>query len=62
MSTQESVAFGIPMVGIPCFADQILNIKTISRKKIAIELNHVDITEKSFTDAVNEILYNPIYK
>ena len=62
MSTQESVTYGVPMVGIPLFGDQVHNVKIIANKKIAVELNHRDLTEKSLTAAVKEILQNPIYK
>ena len=62
MGTQESIAYGVPMVGIPLFGDQSRNIKTYVRKNLAVMLELKDITEKTLTTAVKTILNNPIYK
>lgn len=62
MGTQESVYYGVPMVSIPVFGDQRYNTEVYVKKNIAIKVHLPDISEKIFTDAVREILRNPIYK
>ena len=62
MGTLESMYCGVPMVGIPLFGDQIINIKTYVEKKMAVSLNYRNITEKALTDAVNKILKTPDFK
>ena len=62
MSAQESIYYGVPMIGIPLFGDQYFNVDTFVQRKIAIMQELDEITEKSFSIALIEILYNPIYK
>ena len=61
LGTQESIAHGVPMVGIPLFGDQYRNIKSYVRRNLAVMLLLSEITEKSLTEAVKTILSNPIY-
>ena len=62
MSTQESIVYGVPMIGIPQFGDQHRNIKLYVRKNLAVMLSLEDITEESLTSAIKSILNNPVYK
>ena len=62
MGTQEAIYYGIPMVGIPLFADQHLNIKGYVQKNICVKISLNDITEETFTNVLKEVLYNPIYR
>ena len=62
MGTQESIAYGVPMVGIPLFADQFRNVKSYVRKNLAVMLPLGQITENSLTEAIKTIFNNPIYK
>ena len=62
MGTQESIAYGVPMVGIPLFGDQYMNIKSYVRKNLSVMLPLSQITEKSLTEAIENILKNPIYR
>nr|UEN71108.1 UDP-glucosyltransferase 332G1 [Meteorus pulchricornis] len=61
VGTQESVAHGVPMVGLPIFADQHSNILTYQNKGVAIALKHQEITVESLTDAVQTVLNDPSY-
>ena len=62
MGTQESIYYGVPMIGIPLFGDQYFNIESYTRRNMAIALNRRELTEAAFTTAIKEILNNPIYK
>jgi len=61
MGSQEAIICGVPMIGIPCFGDQFLNIDTYVKKNIAIKLDIDTMTEKDMDEALNAILWNPIY-
>lgn len=62
MGTQEAIACGIPMIGIPLFADQFMNIDTYVARNIALRLDVDMITEKTMDAALNAILWNPLYR
>lgn len=58
-STVESKYHGVPIVGIPIFADQDFNIDTIVDEGWAIRADLTTLTEQSLSQAINEILENP---
>ncbi|XP_015605148.1 UDP-glucuronosyltransferase 2B31-like isoform X2 [Cephus cinctus] len=61
MSLQEAQYYGIPLVGIPLFADQYLNVVTYVDKKMAVSLYHNEITVESLGRALNAVLHDPSY-
>ncbi|XP_014204423.2 UDP-glucuronosyltransferase 2B18 [Copidosoma floridanum] len=62
MSTQEAIYYEVPMIGIPLFVDQNMNIDAYVKLNIVIRINKHGISEQSLTKAFKEILGNPLYK
>lgn len=62
MGGQEAIHYAVPMIGMPLFADQYINVDLFVRKNIAVKLKWQEITEEKLDAALNEILYNPMYK
>ncbi|KAJ9581435.1 hypothetical protein L9F63_023367, partial [Diploptera punctata] len=62
MSSIESIFRGVPIVGIPCFGDQYLNMANLISKGIAVKLDHTTMHKQSILAAVQEILNNSSYQ
>ena len=60
--TTEALEEGVPLLGIPIFGDQGMNIQRAVMKGYALSLNFEDITEENFGNALNELLTNPKYQ
>ncbi|XP_054847458.1 UDP-glucuronosyltransferase 2A2-like [Eublepharis macularius] len=58
----EAIYHGIPMVGIPLFADQPDNIAHMRAKGMAVEVNFHTMTAQDLVEAVNMVLHNATYK
>ncbi|XP_012282468.1 UDP-glucuronosyltransferase 2A3-like [Orussus abietinus] len=57
MGTQEALYQGVPLVGIPLFADQHRNIKDYMLKGMCLKMS-LDITQESFDDVLTEMVVN----
>ncbi|XP_050095496.1 UDP-glycosyltransferase UGT5-like [Anopheles aquasalis] len=62
LGTQEGVHRAVPMVGIPIYCDQHLNMNKAVIGGYAVKLYFPNITEESFRWALEEVLYNASYK
>ncbi|XP_075217447.1 UDP-glucosyltransferase 2-like [Lycorma delicatula] len=60
-TTIEVINAGVPVVGIPMFADQSGNVKSVVNKGIGVEVDYFDITEETFYNAVNKVTSDPSY-
>lgn len=62
LGTQEGVHRAVPMLGIPIYADQHLNMNKAVLGGYAVKLYFPNITESSFRWALEELLNNPQYQ
>uniref|UniRef100_A0A669QFX9 Uncharacterized protein n=1 Tax=Phasianus colchicus TaxID=9054 RepID=A0A669QFX9_PHACC len=58
----EAIYHGIPIVGIPMFADQHDNVAHMRAKGAAVELDFSTLTTQDLVDAVNTVINNSTYK
>ncbi|XP_065260726.1 UDP-glucuronosyltransferase 2A1-like isoform X4 [Emys orbicularis] len=58
----EAIYHGIPMVGIPMFADQPDNIAHMKAKGMAVELDFNTMQTQDLIDALNMVINNSSYK
>jgi len=57
-SFQEAVYHGVPMLGIPFFADQKYNAKKIITEEIGLQLPFKEITKQTLLTSINAVLSN----
>ncbi|XP_069697675.1 UDP-glycosyltransferase UGT5-like [Periplaneta americana] len=62
LSTQEAINRGVPVLGIPVFGDQKLNMAWAESAGVGVTLQFDNISSESITSALNEILGNPRYR
>ncbi|XP_019872384.2 UDP-glycosyltransferase UGT5 [Aethina tumida] len=62
LSTQEALYHGVPIIGIPFFLDQFINVKTLQQKQRGALLEYKTMTSKQIVDTIREVINNPIYR
>ncbi|XP_055379342.1 UDP-glycosyltransferase UGT5-like [Condylostylus longicornis] len=61
LSIQEAVYRNVPILGIPIFGDQHINMKRATELGFGFKLDYHNLTEESFSWAINELITNPQY-
>ncbi|XP_062549717.1 UDP-glycosyltransferase UGT5-like [Armigeres subalbatus] len=61
LGSTEALYHGKPMVGIPIFGDQPMNVEKAVRSGYAVLLDYDDITEETVEKAIGTVLNNPAY-
>lgn len=59
MGTQKAVHYGVPMIAIPMFSDQMRNINIMIQKNMRVLLRSEDLDERSMDIALNALLHDP---
>ncbi|XP_054737744.1 UDP-glucosyltransferase 2-like [Anastrepha obliqua] len=60
--TQEAVYHAVPILGIPFFFDQYLNLKKAEHGGYAITLDFKTITSEDLKNGLQQLLYNSTYR
>uniref|UniRef100_A0A1I8QCL4 UDP-glucuronosyltransferase n=1 Tax=Stomoxys calcitrans TaxID=35570 RepID=A0A1I8QCL4_STOCA len=61
LSTTETIYHGKPILGIPFFGDQFMNVKNAVKAGYALSFKVADITKDSLKSAIMELWTNPRY-
>ncbi|XP_055836955.1 UDP-glycosyltransferase UGT5-like [Episyrphus balteatus] len=61
-SIVESLYHGVPMVGVPLFGEQHVNMVNVQKKEYGRHVEFVTMTEETFGNAVNDVLTNTKYR
>lgn len=57
-SIVESQFHGVPMIGLPVFGDQPINVKTMVNDGFGLELDYQSMSEDDFRKAIDEVINN----
>ncbi|EZA57272.1 UDP-glucuronosyltransferase 2B31 [Ooceraea biroi] len=61
LGSQEAVYCGVPILGIPLFGDQHLNMAYFEEKGLALRLNFRQLSYEQLSSSLNELLSNNSY-
>ncbi|KAG5680759.1 hypothetical protein PVAND_010246 [Polypedilum vanderplanki] len=62
LGTTEALTEGLPVLGIPIFGDQKMNMVKAEARGYGLHVAYDELNEETFSKALNEILSNPKYK
>lgn len=58
-SLEEATYNAIPVVGIPFFADQYMNMRLVEQNGIGKMVDHIGLSEDAMLSAINEVMADP---
>lgn len=61
-STEEAIEYKVPLVGIPVFADQYMNVQILKSRGVAVDLQLHELSKETFKRAILKVITNPSYK
>ena len=61
-SIQETICHKTPIIGVPIFGDQPVNVKEAVNKKLGLQMDWHKMTEDSLLVAITEVLDDPEYQ
>ncbi|KAK1135223.1 hypothetical protein K0M31_007994 [Melipona bicolor] len=61
LGSQEAVYCGVPLLGIPLYGDQHLNVAYFVKKGLALSLDYRQLSYELISNALNELLLNKSY-
>lgn len=59
LSLLEVSQAGVPVVGIPFFADQPMDVSFYVARGVGVELEFISLSDESISSAINTVLNNP---
>lgn len=62
LSTTEATDRGVPIVGIPVFGDQPMNMRQSVSQGVGLSIKFDDLSEERILAAVKQVLQNPKYR
>lgn len=62
LSSHEALWWGVPIVGIPFYADQHRNMHKLVISGVAIKVDFETLTTQKLKNAIEEVLKNPKYR
>ncbi|XP_076289228.1 UDP-glucosyltransferase 2-like [Lasioglossum baleicum] len=61
-SLEEAIEYEVPLLGIPVFGDQHVNVQMLKRRGVAMDLMMHELTKEKFKEAILTVILNPSYK
>lgn len=62
LGSQEAIYYGVPVLGMPFYGDQFLNIAKAVKQGYGLELLYKDLTEKNFRTSLHKLLDEPSFR
>ena len=61
-SIQETICYKTPIVGVPIFGDQVVNVKDAVNNKLGLQQDWHTMTEESLTSSIEQVIRSPVYQ